>query len=86
MELGGYIQGFFLEKNFRGGETKFSRNERGQAKIHKIYVVHTLNTCASFSTLESENMTGLALVLISFNFFFNNLLDEDLENVVTVWA
>ena len=32
--------GFFLEKIFRGGETKFSRNERGQAKIHKIYVVH----------------------------------------------
>ena len=37
--------GFFLEKNFRGDETKFSRNEGGQAKIHKIYVAHTLSTC-----------------------------------------
>ena len=33
--------------------------------------------------LESENMTGVALVLISFNFFSNNLLDEDLENIMT---
>ena len=33
---------------------------------------------------ESENMATLAL--ISFNFFFNNLLDEDLENIVAVWA
>ena len=64
------IRVFFLEKNFRVGKTKFSRNERGQAKMHKIYVVHTLSTCTSFSMLESENMTGLALVLISFNIFF----------------
>ena len=33
--------------------------------------------------LESENMTGLAFVLICFDIFFNNLLDEDLENIVT---
>ena len=45
---------FFLEKNFRGGKTKFSRNGGGQAKIHKIYVVHTLSTCTSFSMLESD--------------------------------
>ena len=64
--------GFFLEKNFRGGETKFSRNEGGQAKIHNIYVVHTLSTFTSFRMLESENMTGLALVLISLNFFSKN--------------
>ena len=40
--------------------------------MHKIYAVHTLSTCTSFSMLESENMTGLALVLInliSFNLF-----------------
>ena len=68
------------------GKTKFSRNERGQAKLHKIYIAHTLSTCTSFSMLESENMTRLALVLISFNIFFNNLLNEDLENIVTVWT
>ena len=28
-------------------------------------------------------MTGLAFVLICFDIFFNNLLDEDLENIVT---
>ena len=41
-----YTAGFFLEIIFRGDETKFSRNEEGQAKIHKIYVyvVHKLNT------------------------------------------
>ena len=34
--------GFFLEKIFRGGETKFSRNEGGQAKIHKnLYSTYT---------------------------------------------
>ena len=44
----------FLEKNFRGDKTKFSRNDGGQAKIHKIYVVHTLSTCTSFSMLESD--------------------------------
>ena len=44
-------------------------------------MVHTLSTCTFFSVLESENMTGLALVLICFNifqvliqhFFFNNI-------------
>ena len=66
--------GFSLEKSFRGDETKFSRNAGIQAKIHKIYVVHTLSTCTSFSMLKS----GLAPVLIRFKFFFNNLLDEDL--------
>ena len=79
----------FRKKIFRWGETKFLRNDGGQAKIHKIYEVHTLtcSTCTSFSMLESENMTGLALVLICFSiFFFNNLPDEDLENTVTVWA
>ena len=45
---------FFLEKIFRGAETKFSRNEGGQAKIHKIYAVHTVSTCTSFSMLESD--------------------------------
>ena len=45
---------FFLENIFRGVETKFSRNEGGQAKIHKIYVVHTVSTCTSFSMLESD--------------------------------
>ena len=59
----------FLGKKFRGGKTKFSRNKGGQAEIHKIYVVHALSTCTSFSMLESENMTGLALVLICFNIF-----------------
>ena len=44
----------FLEKIFRGVETQFSRNEGGQAKIHKIYVVHTVSTCTSFSMLESD--------------------------------
>ena len=34
--------------------------------------------------LESENMKGLALVLISFDLFFKKLLDEDIENIVTV--
>ena len=32
-----YHKGFFLEKIFREGEAKFSRNEGGQAKIHEIY-------------------------------------------------
>ena len=50
------VQVFFI-KIFRRGKT------RGQAKIHKLYVVHTLSTCTSFSMLESENMTGLTLVL-----------------------
>ena len=45
---------FFLEKIFRGVETKFSRNEGGQAKMHEIYVVHTVSTCTSFSMLESD--------------------------------
>ena len=44
----------FLEKIFRGVETKFSRNEGGQAKINKIYVVHTVSTCTFFSMLESD--------------------------------
>ena len=33
--------------------------------------VHTLSTCTFFSMLESQNMTGLALVLICFKIFFN---------------
>ena len=44
--------GFFLEIIFRGGETKFSRNEGGQAKMHVriiyVHVVHTLNTINCF--------------------------------------
>ena len=48
------VQGFFLGKIFRGGKTKFSRNDGGQAKIRKIYVVHTVSTCTSFSMLESD--------------------------------
>ena len=48
------MQCFFLEKIFRGVETKFSRNEGGQAKINKIYVVYTVSTCTSFSMLESD--------------------------------
>ena len=46
--------GFFLEKIFREGKTKFSRNEGGQAKIHKMYVVYTLSTFTSFIMLESD--------------------------------
>ena len=64
---------FFLEKIFRGVKTKFSRNEGGQAKIHKIYVVHTVSTCTvPLSACLSQ--TGLALVLNSFSFLKNNLL------------
>ena len=81
------VTGFFLEKIFRGGKTKFSRNEGGQAKIHKIYVVHTLSTCTEpLSACLSQTGLALALIICSFNFFFNNLLDEGLENIVTVWA
>ena len=64
----------------------FQKNQGDQAKIRKIHVVHKLSTCTFFSILESENMTGLALVLISFNILKNNFLDEDLENIVTVRA
>ena len=37
------MQGFFQKKT----KTKFLRNDGGQAKIHKIYEVHTLacSTC-----------------------------------------
>ena len=49
-----YSAGIFLEKFFRGGETKFSRNEGGQAKIHKVYAVHTLSTCTSLSACLSQ--------------------------------
>ena len=56
-------------------------------KFMKYIHLHVVHVCTSFSILESENMTGLVLVLICFNFFFNNLLDEkDLENIVTVLA
>ena len=44
--------------------------------IHLVHVL--LSACLS--------QTGLALELINFNFFFNKLLDEDLENIATVWA
>ena len=67
---------FFFYKIVWRGETKFSRNEGVQAKIHKIYVVHTLGacTCTSFCLSACLSQTGLAPVLISFNFFFNILL------------
>ena len=62
--------GFFLEKNFRGDKTKFSRKDGGQAKIRKIYVVHTLSTCTSFSMLESDSACLVLIIhVISFNFF-----------------
>ena len=60
--------GFFLEIIFRGGETKFSRNEGGQAKIHKIYVyvVHTLNTI-NRHFFVNEKFSSLRLLMKIFH-------------------
>ena len=69
---------FFRKKFSEGAKPNFQ--EMTGVKIKYI------NLCSTYTSFIMLEQTGLALALVSFNFFSIICYKEDLENIVTVWV